>query len=113
MRLRLRAHRDTVVRRALAGLRCGPRRGPVLGPRPRKRDAHGDCGSGGSTASVRTGSGGFGSALIAQYTTAQRYTIGIFRTNIMKTSSQTSIPKVYEMVPRPDRKGGRPRRPCS
>jgi hypothetical protein len=33
--------------------------------------------------------------LTAQYTTAQRYTIGIFRTNIMKTSSQTSTRGVY------------------
>jgi hypothetical protein len=38
------------------------------------------------------GSGGFGSALIAQYTTRQRYTIGIFRMTIMKTNSQTIAP---------------------
>ena len=85
-----------MARRALAGLRCGPRRGPVLGPRGRKRDAHGEWGSGGSKTSERAGSGGLGSALTAQYTTAQRYAIGIFRTTIMKTSSQTSTVGVYD-----------------
>jgi hypothetical protein len=47
---------------------------------------------------VREGSGGVGSAFTAQYTTRQRYTIGIFKTSIMKTNSQTSIRGVYEMV---------------
>jgi hypothetical protein len=39
---------------------------------------------------VRTGSGGVGSAFTAQYTTRHKYTIGIFKTTIMKTNSQTS-----------------------
>jgi hypothetical protein len=50
---------------------------------------------------VREGSGGVGSAFTAQYTTRQRYTIGIFKTSIMKTNSQTSIRGVDEMVLRP------------
>jgi hypothetical protein len=47
---------------------------------------------------VRAGSGGVGSAFTAQYTTRQRYAIGIFKTTIMKTNSQTSTRRVYEMV---------------
>jgi hypothetical protein len=63
---------------------------------------------------VREGSGGVGSAFTAQYTTRQRYTIGIFKTSIMKTNSQTSIRGVYEMVLRPGLQG-RPTAPplCS
>jgi hypothetical protein len=62
---------------------------------------------------VRDDSGGFGSAFTAQYTTAQRYAIGIFRTTIMKTSSQTSIRRVYEMVLLPGLQGRPPRSPCT
>jgi hypothetical protein len=54
---------------------------------------------------VRAGSGGVGSAFTAQYTTRQRYAIGIFKTTIMKTNSQTSIRRVYEMLLRPGLQG--------
>lgn len=97
--MRLRAHRGTAARFALAGFRSGPRGEPGRGPRCRNRGAHGDRGSGGSITPVREGSGGLGSAFTAQYTTRQRYTIGIFKTNIMKTNSQTSIEAVYDTSP--------------
>ena len=62
---------------------------------------------------MREGSGGVGSAFTAQYTTRQRYTIGIFKTSIMKTNSQTSIRGVYEMVLRPGLQGRPAAPPCT
>jgi hypothetical protein len=53
------------------------------------------CGRGRSSAGTIAGSGGLGSARIAYHTTAQRYTIGSFRINIMKTISTTTL-GVYE-----------------
>jgi hypothetical protein len=38
-----------------------------------------------------SGSSGFGSDLIAQYTTQQRYTMGIFMITIRKISSHTAL----------------------
>jgi hypothetical protein len=49
------------------------------------------CSRGRSSAGTIAGSGGLGSARIAYHTTAQRYTIGSFRINIMKTISTTTL----------------------